>query len=462
MGKPGSVDDPAWEELPAELLLKIAHSCSGTSGMRGACRAWRTGLESVITKLCIESWPAKLSSQLACRFPLLECFEVLSHLYVPKKLDALRDLSLSRLALKVPSRLSDRKLQHIFDKLRELRVDELVLWEKGFPVKEDILSRLHGLPIFRLDVKGITDSGLLKIRTLPLTSLRLCDGSEEKMNINDSGLVSLRGMRLREFIIFTFTPWQNLTDRGLSAFQGMPLTLLELHGCNGITNEGLEVFRGMSLTSFSFYPARNITDAGLEVLRGMPLTHISLRGCKYPHVTPRGLENLRGMPLTSLVLDSVTDLGLEVFKGMGLTRICLFHCPDLTDIGFNVLRGMPVIRLDLNSCSGLTDDIFENVVQGLPLKKLSLDGSVITDEGLGWLVGSPVTKISLVKCHRITPEGVLALAGMPLRHMYIRKCDKLMDTSVCKYGAFIWWSDREEGDRRWESEFMDACKSKSN
>lgn len=459
MGSPDSeVENPPWEDLPAELLLKIVNSSSGTAGMRGACQAWKTGLESVITKLRLIEvgfWPAHLSSQLACRFPLLTCLEAPDcQLCESEGLEKLRRLPLTKLAASFPFYLSGGNVEPVLDKLREMQLDELDLWAGHFlPVEEHILSRLHGLPIVRLDVEDITDAGLLGIRTMPLTSLRLCSW-KRALEVTDNGLESLQGMRLKEFCITSRSSMLGITDSGLSVFRGMPLAVLKLYGCSKITDQGLEVFRGMSLSSFSFYCSsdENITDAGLEVLRGMPLTELSLLGCS--QITLSGLEYFRCMPLKSLELLGLNDAGLNVFTGMALTHLHLYKCPDLTDIGLDVLLGMPLVRLNLDRCTGLTNSIFENVLQCLPLERLDLRESTVTDQGLEWLRGLPLTSIHLDNCQRITAEGVLtALADMPLCNLRLQHCGQVMD-------SYVWEWESDEADRGWVPEFIDVCRSK--
>lgn len=72
-----SAQTPDWESLPAELLLKVAHSAgNGAKSMRGVCWAWKVGLEGVCTKLTIIGEHLQLS--FASRFCSLRALDLRS------------------------------------------------------------------------------------------------------------------------------------------------------------------------------------------------------------------------------------------------------------------------------------------------------------------------------------------------------------------------------------------------
>ena len=110
------------------------------------------------------------------------------------------------------------------------------------------------------------------------------------------------------------------------------------------------MLKGMPLTHLNLERCKQITDVGLEALEGMPLTALFLDGCA---ITDVGLERLKGMPLTALYLDgcAITDVGLGVLKGMPLTTLSLLGCTHITDVGLEALQEMPLTWLALSACT---------------------------------------------------------------------------------------------------------------
>lgn len=83
-----------------------------------------------------------------------------------------------------------------------------------------------------------------------------------------------------------------VTDTGLAALQGLPLTKLSLKNRNLITDAGLESLRGMPLTELDISDCAKLTDAGMDVVRAMPLVRLGLSG--RTKVSLAVVEELRG------------------------------------------------------------------------------------------------------------------------------------------------------------------------
>lgn len=83
-----------------------------------------------------------------------------------------------------------------------------------------------------------------------------------------------------------------VTDTGLAALRGLPLTQLNLHDRIRITDSGLEALRGMPLTDLDLSGCVELTDDGMDVLLDMPLRRLNLSGLE--KLSPYLIEELRG------------------------------------------------------------------------------------------------------------------------------------------------------------------------
>lgn len=102
-----------------------------------------------------------------------------------------------------------------------------------------------------------------------------------------------------------------------------------------------------------------ITDAGLEALRGMPLTYLSLANNR--GFTGRGLESIKTSPLARLRLGDCSeflDEGLLHLKNMPLTSLDLSRCSRVTDVGLAALHGMPLTDLGLGGVPVTSEALF--------------------------------------------------------------------------------------------------------
>lgn len=242
------------------------------------------------------------------------------------------------------------------------------------------LQRLYGLRIARLDLSRvvISDAILPVLRDLPF--LRDLDMSRgHAIGGGDGGL----------------------TDAGLEALQGLPLTSLSLSGQPKITDAGLAAaLLGMPLVSLALQSCRLVTNAVLRLFLAMPMEKLKFGG-----TTSRVAE---GLEVLSELL--VVDLELSLDAG---------ECANVAEI----LRGMRSLRklaLTLNSAS----DVEFGCLRDLPLRKLEvMFGNSLTDVGLEVLRGMALESVSFVGCPRITDAGVRSiLRGLPLQSVHFVQC----------------------------------------
>lgn len=367
---------PNWNDLPAELLLKIASSCSQTEGMMGVSKIWKAGLETVSTRLTVRG--PELPLTLASRFTFLTSLDLQQCAAVsPESLEALQSLPLANLALKQqPGDFTEA----ISSALRSLSLARLELdlenqeGRFGFPFPE--FTCFLGLPVVSLRTYNSAhcEADALPLQSLPLTDLTLWGEFPDDCDL--LGILrgkSLTSLELSENFERIFS------DKCLEALRGMPLKALILGNCDDVTDEGLEVLKGMQLTALDIssndanspYHLNCLSDAGLQVLRGMPLTKLMLESQVL--ITGAGLEMLREMPLTMLSL-SWTELGdadIVVLKGLPLTDLRLQGL-DITDAGLDVLVGMPLTFLNL-SCNYVITGSGLMALLSAPLKEIELD-----------------------------------------------------------------------------------------
>ena len=114
--------------------------------------------------------------------------------------------------------------------------------------------------------------------------------------VEPSTLARLRGVRVVELVLFHC----KTTNAGLKSLRGLPLTSLDICGCDEITDAGLAHLRGLPLNVLHLFFCPNITDDGLAHICGLPLT--SLRLVHSLRITDAGLAHLCGLPLSHLHL----------------------------------------------------------------------------------------------------------------------------------------------------------------
>lgn len=261
-------------------------------------------------------------------------------------------------------------------------------------------------------------------------------------------------------------------DRLLQPLYGLPLTSLDLRGCNNLTSGELGVnLQGMPLTHLDLRDCKWVlNEAGFQAISELPLTSLNLGGrCAVDERTDEeraahhqrlafyqmltgyedlkgegpeydedpedsGLGALDGLPLTALGLfdcNWVTDAGLEQLPCHRLNTFCLNSCShwELSDAGLTHLGGMPLTHLELSRASWLTD-IGLGALVGFSLTHLDLQGCRgISDAGLGQLTAMPLTRLNLEGCQGLSDDCVKHLRKMPLTSL------DLQVTKLANYGS---------------------------
>lgn len=372
-----------WNDLPPELVHKIATDGQVACEIRGVCRSWKAALETPCTKIYIRG--SDLPMNLAPRYPALKSLDLLwatdvtpqalhslpglpelrslnlipnvdrQDLANPAFSNALRGLALTSLDLNSGETFVHPEDDAAFaDIFRGLPLVRFSIWPAGGALSDSFLSLIGGMPLTQLhmgDENCFTDDGLKVIRGMHLTDLNL--GAEN--SFSDAGMEVLRGMPLRHLSLGD--SWHSLGDDTLKLLGEMSsLVSLKLGGAPSIlTDVGIAALHGMSLTSLDFSECdegSGITDACLTALRGMPLQRLKLFG----GVTDVGMGHLRGLPLTELWCfgDGITDGGLEFLREMRLTRLVCSYTNSITNAGLLFLRGMPLTKLSLLHISSIT------------------------------------------------------------------------------------------------------------
>ena len=194
----------------------------------------------------------------------------------------------------------------------------------------------------------------------------------------------------------------------LSPLRGMPITKLNLNGCNQL--QDLSPLQGMLLTSLSLdVQAHGCQVRDLSPLAGMPLTSLDLNTCNLVwDLTP-----LRGLPLSSLNLNNCTQLqDLSPLKGMKLTWLSvagIFGGTQVQDL--EPLRGMPLTSLRLGA---KVRDL--SPLQSMPLDSLDMTGATQVGD-LSPLRGMPLTWLNLIHCTQV--RDLEPLQGMKLTFLHI-------------------------------------------
>ncbi|GAB2223276.1 hypothetical protein Droror1_Dr00017416 [Drosera rotundifolia] len=139
-------------------------------------------------------------------------------------------------------------------------------------------------------------------------------------------------------------------------------------------------------------------------------------------------------------VDDVGDVGLcAISKGcVKMERVLLRGRKKVGDLGVigmvKVLKGL--VWLDLGGCVGVTDESLRVIGEVGMIRVLDIRGcSMITNEGLGWLVSGGLCdrleKLVIAECDRITDHGVCLLQGLRcLKELSLADCGPRI-TDVC-------------------------------
>lgn len=226
------------------------------------------------------------------------------------------------------------------------------------PAAFETLQGLRGVPLTGLDLGNcpglVTNSRLAGLRGLPLTSL------------------SLRGN-------------PKVSTPGLEHLRGMPLKTLSLKGCfqnppPANARSSLEPLRGLPLTSLDLgstkmVAAQYVGCRSSFLKLDLPLTSLNLRGCDW--VEDSVISGLKGTPLNTLDLGrckGLTHWSLCKLRGLRLTSLSLLDSPSRLWGRDWVLEDLPLTSLDMGRCRWLSDFGLDRQLQKLPLARLNLAG----------------------------------------------------------------------------------------
>lgn len=286
-------DQPNWNDLPPELLEKIAQVTSGTEAMRGVSREWKRGLESVCTKLRCYSTPPP--TNLATRFlspRKLVLWGISSP--PPTELSALRNLpALKNLYLKLSWGELNKEISEV---LHSFSLDKLSLKlgcasDNAKGCSRAWVGLLEGLPLrsFHLHGADLSQAGLDPLRKLPLVRLTL--GGRPVLGSEWGDIFDVvRGKSLKRLDIDRFTmeywpvhskPCHFVNGSSLKALSGMPLQALKLTYCDEISDEDLAFLKyaPISVLDITCSTKCKLTDATCKVMGSLPLEDLCLFRC---------------------------------------------------------------------------------------------------------------------------------------------------------------------------------------
>lgn len=306
----------------------------------------------------------------------------------------------------------DASFSDRFPSLTILALGECPMEEAGLAA----LSGLKRLTILNLGTiqhpcrgqlaKAVTDAGLNHTLNLPLTNLNLalCRG------LSSFGLASLGRMHMS--LSSLNLDYCFVTDACLRMLQCLPLTELSLRNCGsewnrgGVSENGLKALLGMPLTRLDLSELDCLTNTSLEHLVGLPLTDLDLTNCK--SLRPGCLFLFKGWSLRRLVLwglaDAVTDFGLKCLQGMPLEILDLgrCRCGGVSGAGLIHLRGLPLVCLNLWEPEWKSDlGLFDmQHLQGMPLARLNIPTGNFSRDSLLDSIGNllPADVVVTSKC----------------------------------------------------------------
>lgn len=416
---------PGWDDLPFDLLAKIASGRDDLKAMRMVCTSWRAGFDESVTHAELAA------SEDAWGGPLTH------------------SLPLARGA---------------FPRVVRVVID-------GYQLSDDDLFSLQGSPTIQsLQLpycSGLKRAALSSLQGLPfLQNLDLLD-----TDIGQSALQALG--RLANISSLSLSMCSGVTWKGIGELDSLPLTRLCLDSCDYLLNIGIGGLQGMSLlTDLSLKNCENFMERHIYGFLGVPLVKLDLTGLRQGeaglsalgnlttlrdlvlcgccpsgssaefYYCPKGFTALGNLSLTRLILghqettwgSDVGDSCLRELAGMQLMDLDLGFCHRIIDAGLGELRNMPLTKLNLSKCRRITGESLSLALRGLPLAILDLsDCGGITTEVLGvlFLAGLPLTDLNLNGCiEAVTDFSILPLNALCLKRLSIAQCRRVTDLSV--------------------------------
>lgn len=211
----------------------------------------------------------------------------------------------------------------------------------------------------------------------------------------DEDFKSLSGLKPITHISIQYG--RNITAAGIKGLKDLEfLRTLTIQHCEGITNAGVEnLDRFPNLIRLDL-SANSLGDAALvEIAKLKHLTYLQLN--YNPKITDAGMVHIS--KLTTLedlsIMDSqVSDEGLKSLKGLRELTVLYLARTKITDTGLDALDFPKLKRLALNG-TGITDDGVAKLAKLPSLSNLNLSDCQVTDKCLGSLKKFP-------KLHRAT------------------------------------------------------------
>lgn len=283
-----------------------------------------------------------------------------------------------------------------------------------------------------------SERGLLALGQLSLTSFAM---GRRKVDRDESDQGSVGGFSDDSDI------WQHPVDPDFNfdcmhvlKGSGLPLTHLHLDSQKSVlTAEGFSGLEGMPLTSLELTNCPSITDETFLALGGLPLQSLKLEFSGSLGLTPVGWEGLRGFPLTCFHL-LISPFAAEIFESDQILQ-CLHGAPltdlqltnpstgKVTDEGMAFLRGKPLTSLKLDDWSQVSDEGFSEL-SGMPLKELEMVECDLLDAGLQILGGLNLEVLDVCGVSFITDVGLSFLHGSSFKTLKLIGCGPLSDEAV--------------------------------
>jgi serine/threonine protein kinase len=317
--------------------------------------------------------------------------------------------------------------------------------KEGAAITDDDLTRLNGL----------RDLEVLQLHHLPnvtgsgLAALASCADSMREIECYNVGLQPAcidHLLRWKNLQVVNFNDTKSLTSEALArlaalkhlrdlSLRGNPgfdskallalaectkVTSLDLNG-TAVADEGLSALKGMTgLERLDLVDVRGVHGSGLAHLAGlMQLKTLRLANTQVVDESLRALSNLTSLEVLDLKQTKITSACLPHLAGLTKLKSLNLAAPDFTGEGLNVLSGCVVLDdLCLGGgggnppCNITNQGLRDLAAAALPaLKKLSIKGKTLTDEGIAYLGSLKLTDLYLERQPGV--EGARAIARMP-------------------------------------------------
>lgn len=229
--------------------------------------------------------------------------------------------------------------------------------------------------------------------------------------------------------------WPSRVHRGVDWGNGLPPDALALLAKAG----GVELMKAMLGVNKSWQQGFELGVSGVRVYPAGKLTTPTLPpGGKLAQRFPalECLDVAGSMSLDEAWLKDLKDFRKLHSLTLGTSRefvVGIALAFRLTDAGLKYVQGLPLTHLDLRGCRGITDGGID-ALKGLSLKLLDLRGCwEVSDEGLEVVKGMPLTHLALPGSsprQGITAKGMEFLRGMPMEFLDLGGCRKIEDAGL--------------------------------